>query len=276
MLPDVCFYYDGKSHQKLKKKNKTPSIELKSITKLFVIFVLIWLYRKGLIKFTDPVSKYLPKFKHKKVKIIDIINHTSGLQNDWFRENPKTKKFEPTPLAKKYFKAKNIYEFSMKLKMVPKDYGKFKYNNYGYDVLGALIMKLTGKTHVQLLRKIFPEAKFKSRYAAGKLPFTTHSLFIYTRDFDYLAKKIIEYDFYTDILKHHLAKHIVEGYLKDISNVLPKEKWIGHSGSGGQLLLISPTEVFMSFSYGNSDLHKRGLSEEDSYKLLKKIKSAIK
>lgn len=270
--PDILFYYNSIKNKCIintKKKYKTNKIDLKSITKLFVIFVLIWMYHNKLIQFTDPIVKYLPKFKYSKIRIIDIINHTCGLQNDWFEKNIKGQ-FQPTPLAKKYFKSRNIYEFSAyKLKMIPDDYGVFKYNNYTYDILGLLIFKLTNRNYLQLLQKIFPKAKFSARYAADKIPFMSHSLFIRYKDLSYISKKIIEYDFYSDIMKHRLAEHVVAWYQ---TNVDKSENWIGHSGSGGQLLLFNINSVFISFSYGNSDKHTRGLSEEDSILLLKKIK----
>lgn len=103
MVPDVLFYYNDKSNksiQKLQKKHKTNKIDLKSITKLFVIFVFICLQRNGSIQFNDPIIKYLPKFKYPQIRIIDIINHTCGLQNDWMVQNHVTKQFQPTSLAK--------------------------------------------------------------------------------------------------------------------------------------------------------------------------------
>lgn len=43
------------------------------------------------------------------------------------------------------------------------DYGKFKYNNYSYDILGSLLLKITGQNHVQLLKKNISQSQIFSK-----------------------------------------------------------------------------------------------------------------
>jgi len=237
--------------------------DLKSITKIFLIFVLIYLK----IDFNSYITSYFHNYKH-KIKIIDIVNHTSGLVNDWMIFDEIKKQWIQSDLIKKYFSSKNIYKFALNLDIIKSDYGKFKYNNYSYNILAAIVLKITGKTWINTLSKIFPLAKFSTHKAYNKLPFTSHSLFIYKKDIPYISNIILKLKFHSKLNKYKLIPRTLGHYKKIIKGII----FSGHDGSGGQYLVFNNNEIFWSLAYDNPDIHTRGLSWDEMVKTLKNIR----
>jgi CubicO group peptidase (beta-lactamase class C family) len=123
---------------------------LGSLTKQFTATLVLLLQQEGKLKIDDLVSKYLtdsPK-TWEKITLANLLGHTSGIPNftavkefGVWRMSPHTPEEE---LA--FFRDK------------PLDFEpgtKFEYSNSNYEVLGAVIEKVSGKKYGALLREHF-------------------------------------------------------------------------------------------------------------------------
>lgn len=241
---DFLYYLGPDKQTKYDKYPNKEWFDLKSITKLFLLFVLI---DQG-IKPSDKIIKYFPDYPYSKITVKDIINHKSGLQNDWTGSS----------LQRKYFQSDDIYRFTLKLKMIPANYGKYIYNNYTYNILAAIIKKETGKHWNDLLTQIFTKAKFKIHKING-LPFASHSLFIRKKDVPSISKEILNRK-YHDII---ISKRLIPDTQKHYRKLVPGVIFSGHSGSGGQDVIFNNDDIFWALSYDNPDLHSRGLNDDE-------------
>ena len=121
---------------------------LGSLTKQFTATLILLLQQDGKLNITDPVSKYLsdaPK-TWEKITLANLLGHTSGIPNftdikefGAWSANPRTVEEE---LA--FFRDK------------PLDFEpgtKFDYSNSNFEVLGAVIEKVSGKKYVEMLHE---------------------------------------------------------------------------------------------------------------------------
>jgi len=121
---------------------------LGSLTKQFTATLVLLLQQDGKLKIEDPVSKYLPDAPKtwEKITLANLLGHTSGIPSftnmkefGVWRLSPHTTEEE---LA--LFKDK------------PLDFepgSKFDYSNSNFEVLGAVIEKVSGKKYGDLLRE---------------------------------------------------------------------------------------------------------------------------
>lgn len=251
--PDYLYYQKGDYKIKKDKYPKKTWFDMKSITKLFLLFVILDMK----LDLHSCIQEYFKEFPYKNIKIIDIINHTSGLDNTWMING------KSSDLQKEYYKSKNIYEFSLTKLKQNLPYGKFNYNNYTYDILAAIIYKISGKYWISSLEKFFPNCRFKI-HKQHKIPFSSYSLFIRKQDIQQISNIILNKKYHTQIIKKKIIPHVQKFYLK--------LNFTGHDGSGGQDLMFNNKEIFWILSYDNPDLHKRGLNENEFYHILNKIR----
>lgn len=252
-LPDYFYFTNGKIVVEEDKYKSKQWFDLKSITKLFFIFVLLDLN----INLHAKVVDFIPSYQYKNIKLIDILNHTSGLENTWM-VNGKS-----SALQQRYYSSHDIYSFALKLRQIPEQIGKYNYNNYSYNILALIVYEKTGKTWEKHLKNIFgSEAQFKT-YKQYGLPYVAHSLFIRKDDIPMLSKIIIKRRFHSLILKHRLIPHTQKYYM----NIVKGVKLTGHDGSGGQDLFFNDSQIFWVLSYGNPDIHSRGLTSDETKKI---------
>jgi CubicO group peptidase (beta-lactamase class C family) len=121
---------------------------LGSLTKQFTAALVLLLQEDGKLNIDDPVSKYLPETPKtwEKITLAELLGHTSGIPNftdlkefGVWRMSPHTVEEE---LA--FFKDK------------PLDFepgSKFAYSNSNFEVLGAVIEKVSGKKYVDELQE---------------------------------------------------------------------------------------------------------------------------
>jgi CubicO group peptidase (beta-lactamase class C family) len=121
---------------------------LGSVTKQFTAALVLLMQEDGKLKIEDPVSKYLPDTPKtwEKITLAELLGHTSGIPNftdlkefGVWRMSPHTVDEE---LA--FFKDK------------PLDFepgSKFAYSNSNFEVLGAVIEKVSGKKYVDVLQE---------------------------------------------------------------------------------------------------------------------------
>lgn len=109
-----------------------------SITKIFTIVSLLLLHQNNKLNIYDNIGKYINNNHIKNLKIIDIINHKSGLINIWHGWNYGSSKIQYESVTQIYNVYNNNKLTDKKLK------GFFNYSNLGFHILGYLIEQVTG------------------------------------------------------------------------------------------------------------------------------------
>ena len=121
---------------------------LGSLTKQFTATLVLLLQEDGKLKIEDPVSKYLPDAPKtwEKITLANLLGHTSGIPS--FTD---AKEFAVWRMSS-HTTEEELAQFRDK----PLDFepgSKFAYSNSNYEVLGAVIEKVTGKNYGDLLRE---------------------------------------------------------------------------------------------------------------------------
>ncbi len=121
---------------------------LGSLTKQFTATLVLLLQQDGKLKIEDPVSKYLPDAPKawEKITLANLLGHTSGIPS--FTD---LKEFGVWRMSK-HTTEEELALFRDK----PLDFepgSKFAYSNSNFEVLGAVIEKVSGKKYGDLLRE---------------------------------------------------------------------------------------------------------------------------
>src|SRR6185295_2273027 len=123
---------------------------LGSITKQFTSTLTMQLVEQGKIKLDAKISDYLPDYRKdtgEKVTIHHLLTHTSGIPSytgqPGFFQNVSRNPYKVDEFVKKY--ASGDLEFEPG--------SKYRYNNSGYFLLGAIIERVTGKPYEQVLQQ---------------------------------------------------------------------------------------------------------------------------
>lgn len=121
---------------KIKNTNKTKFL-IGSVSKMFTSVAIMKLYEEKVLDINDPANKYLNITSlEDEIKIINLLNHTSGLKNfvmfrkklDLYQEN------SPAYIATEICNMKRNFKVGK----------KFSYTNTGYLMLAMVIEKVTG------------------------------------------------------------------------------------------------------------------------------------
>jgi len=130
--------------------------EIGSITKTFTATLLAWYANAGVLKLTDPITKYLPdsvKINHQLqgITLQMLSNHTSGLPR--LPDNlAETTKDQLNPY-KDYTKA-NLFSYLRVCSLDNKPGEKYAYSNLAVGLLGVILEKVSGKSFEQLVKEI--------------------------------------------------------------------------------------------------------------------------
>lgn len=114
-----------------------------SITKQFTAALILQLAEEGKIKLDAKLIEYLADYRKdtgEKVTVHQLLNHTSGI--------PDYTNIGSNPYSAADFVKKHV---SGALEFEPGS--KYKYNNGGYSILGAIIEKVTGKSYETVLQE---------------------------------------------------------------------------------------------------------------------------
>jgi len=121
-----------------------------SITKIFTVIGLLLLDQEKKIDIlNDKIGKYIDNNEIKNLKIIDVINHKSGLKN-WYN-SPYGKS------DKKYLSATEVYNDFKKEKLINMPSGNYAYSNVGYNLLGVMIEKITNMNYSSFCKNMILE-----------------------------------------------------------------------------------------------------------------------
>jgi CubicO group peptidase (beta-lactamase class C family) len=114
-----------------------------SVTKQFTAALVLQLVEEGKIKLDGKITDYLTDYRKDtggRVIIHQLLKHTSGI--------PDYKNVVRNPYSAADFVKKHV---SSDLEFEPGS--KYKYNNGGYSILGAIIEKVTGKSYETVLQE---------------------------------------------------------------------------------------------------------------------------
>jgi len=118
------------------------------MTKQFTAVSILMLMERGQLSLSDPVTKFLPDYptQGKTITIEHLLTHTSGIQS-------YTDMLSWRPLMRKDM---NLTELIGIFKDQPMQFApgeRWRYNNSGYILLGAVIEKISGLTYEAFLQK---------------------------------------------------------------------------------------------------------------------------
>jgi CubicO group peptidase (beta-lactamase class C family) len=130
-----------------------------SSTKSFTALAAALLDKEGVIALNDPVTKYTGGITFRnplpeRIKVRDLLTHTSGLQN-----TPLTFRLAYSGQVEQ----KDMFNvFAGATRVIDSNYGRYNYDNLGYNIYGLLLQHHTGKRWQDVLQeKIFDPLKMK-------------------------------------------------------------------------------------------------------------------
>ena len=153
-----------------------------SVTKLYVTAVVLMLRAEKRLSLEDKIYKYFPEKMISGIHILDgvdytkeitighLISNTSGIPDYFFDKNPGTKASATDLLNGKddYWPLEKTLEItrSIKPKFKPGQKGKTSYSDTNYQLLGAIIEKITRKRIGDVFFEyIFEPLKLTKTYA---------------------------------------------------------------------------------------------------------------
>ncbi len=122
-----------------------------SVTKQFTAMLIMQLVEKNAINLQDTIGKYLPYLPNEKanhITIHQLLSHTSGLShyNGLQAIGVSLKDFGDTSHS-----PKALSELIGRTDLVNKPGTTYYYSSLGYDLLGAILEEVSGKTFSELL-----------------------------------------------------------------------------------------------------------------------------
>jgi CubicO group peptidase (beta-lactamase class C family) len=141
----------------VKGKGKIPNadnfFEIGSITKTFTATLLAYYVNKGVIKLTDPITKFLPDSvaanpELKSITLLNLSNHTSGLAR--IPDNLISHATDATNPYKDYTR-ELLYQYLKTCKPESKPGEKYAYSNMAVGLLGNILENISRKTFEQMV-----------------------------------------------------------------------------------------------------------------------------
>ena len=139
----IAYEFNNIDNEKLTEKSEFP---IASISKIFIIISILMLQERWELNINNKIGKYLDYKEINDLKIIDIINHRSGLKMWYYKVKnfiSKIKYNSATEVFKKYNKNNLIDNETI---------GKYSYSNIGYIILGVLIEKITNSPYYDFIK----------------------------------------------------------------------------------------------------------------------------
>jgi len=132
---------------------KSTNMEMGSVSKQFTALAILSLVNEGKISLNDTVFKYLPFKTFKNITIIELINHTSGIEDAevYFGTNWDSTKIANNNDVLKWYSAENRNKnISGQI---------FEYNDGAYEVLPLIVEKVSGIKYEDYIREnVFKKA----------------------------------------------------------------------------------------------------------------------
>ena len=140
-----AYGYANKRHQV--KNHLDTRFDIGSITKSFTRLGVLLLARDGKLAFEDSINQYLPELPKDKAKITvgHLLRHESGLTEYW--ESPLYRRTKDQIL--------DVDDYVAIIKDLTLDFppgSAQRYSNAGYNLLGAIIQRVSGQTYYDFMR----------------------------------------------------------------------------------------------------------------------------
>ncbi len=127
--------------------NRYSSFNIASISKQFTAFSIMMLVDRGLLRFDDPVSQYLPEWQYDGVTIRHMLNHTSGLPD--YLTLAETR-WDASTLLTNEIMLSLLQNFAPTLNFPPGT--KFEYSNTAFVALAIVVERVAGIPFEEFLR----------------------------------------------------------------------------------------------------------------------------
>jgi D-alanyl-D-alanine-carboxypeptidase/D-alanyl-D-alanine-endopeptidase len=128
--------------------------ELGSVTKTFTATLLADMVERGELSLDDPIDQFLPGSvkvpirNGKKITLIDLATHTSGLPGT--PENSKSRDNRPGFVG---YTEQQLYDFLSRYTLTRDIGSKYEYSNMGMGLLGHILSLKTGRPFDELVRE---------------------------------------------------------------------------------------------------------------------------
>ena len=129
------------------KLDKNSHFLLGSITKIFTAIGLLILEQEKKININHTFKKYINHKELANVKIIDVINHTSGIKREY------DSRYDIKGAKKRYNNCIKFFNSFKKEKLIKHKKGIRNYSNIGYILLGVLIETVTNLTYKEFINE---------------------------------------------------------------------------------------------------------------------------
>lgn len=133
-----------------------------SITKMFTAAIILQLTEEGKLNLNDTLTRFFPQIPNaSKITIAQILMHRSGIYDAMLDKNlrgqPKTEPITKDEMLALIAKGTPVFEPGT----------KHAYSNSGYQLLGLIIEKITGRSYGEVLKqRITSKLGLKDTYSA--------------------------------------------------------------------------------------------------------------
>jgi CubicO group peptidase (beta-lactamase class C family) len=135
----------------------TPStiFQAGSTGKQFLATAILLLAEEGKLSLDDSITKYFPEAPEwwKPITIRHLLTHTSGLPDIWGESDSRGMFANALVDMRRDYTEDELLRAFIKLRPSFKPGEKWEYCNTGYQILGFLIRRLTGKSHSDFMRE---------------------------------------------------------------------------------------------------------------------------
>jgi CubicO group peptidase (beta-lactamase class C family) len=135
----------------------TPStiFQAGSTGKQFLATAILLLAEEGKLSLDDSITKYFPEAPEwwKPITIRHLLTHTSGLPDIWGESDSRGMFANALVEMRRDYTEDELLRAFIKLRPSFKPGEKWEYCNTGYQILGFLIRRLTGKSHSDFMRE---------------------------------------------------------------------------------------------------------------------------
>ena len=123
-------------------------LRIGSVTKQFTSAAIMMLAEEGKLAVTDPITKFLPDYptQGKTITVEHLLTHTSGIQS--YTDMPKWRNMfrQDMPLTE-------LIDLFKNEPMQFEPGTRWRYNNSGYILLGAIVEKVSGKKYADFVQE---------------------------------------------------------------------------------------------------------------------------
>ena len=150
---NVDYYYYGSTAKDERPIDENTIFEIGSVTKVFTTLLLADMVENGQIDLSDPIDKFLPddvvipSKNGKKITILDLATHTSGLPRfpDDFPVLDSNTMHE--------YDREKMYDFLSSVEISREIGSQYEYSNIGVSLLGHIISLQAGQEYEKLVKE---------------------------------------------------------------------------------------------------------------------------